>query len=83
MVIYNRYIITVSILLLLTAVILIALGIDSLEIHLTTYIIEALIVTELYRHLMPRARPGLNIVSIILLAGFLVMVALRVIKILA
>ena len=38
---------------------------------------------KLYRYLMPQARRGLSIVSIVLLGSFLLLLALRVISILA
>ena len=81
--IYNNYILIVAILFLLTTVILVATGQNSLDIYYTVYIIEALIVTELYVYFNTKARRGLNFVSTILFAGFLFIVALQVIKILA
>jgi len=81
--IYNNYILIVAILFLLTTVILVATGQNSLDIYYTVYIIEALIVTELYVYFNTKARRGLNLVSAILLAGFLFIVALQVTKILA
>ncbi len=81
--IYNNYILIVAILFLLTTVSLVATGQNSLDIYYTVYIIEALIVTELYVYFSAKARRGLNFVSAILLAGFLFIVALQVTKILA
>ncbi len=81
--IYNRYIITVAILLLLTTVILVATGQNSLESYYITYVIEALIVTELYVHLNSRARRGLNQVSIMLFLGFVIVLSLQVLRLLA
>ena len=78
--IYNRYIMTVAILLLLTSVLLVAFGIDSLDIYGVSFVIEALIVTEIYRYSMPRARRALNIISIMLLCIFLLILGLEVIK---
>ena len=80
--IYNRYIITVAVLLLLTTVILVAFGIDSVEIYYISYIMETLLVTELYRYLSPQARRALTRVSIVLLGIFLLIVVLQVIRIL-
>jgi hypothetical protein len=79
--IYNSYILIVAVLLLLTTVILVALRQNSLDIYYTVYIIEALVVTELYVYLNAKARRGLTMVSIILFSGFLVIVSLQVIKI--
>ena len=80
--IYNNYILTIAILLLLTTVILIALGQNSLDVYYNIYVIEALIITELYAYFNAKARRGLNFVSAILFAGFLFIVFLEVIKIL-
>jgi len=61
--IYNSYILIIAVLLLLTTVILVAIGQNSLDIYYTIYIIEALIVTELYVYLNAKARRGLTMVS--------------------
>ena len=68
--IYNRYILTVALIILLTTVILIATGQNSLDIYFTVYVIEALITTELYAYFNNKARRGLTTVSTILLGGF-------------
>ena len=81
--IYNNYILIIALLLLLTTIILIATGQNSLDIYYTIYIIEALIVTELYVYFNAKARRGLNLVSAVLFGGFLLVVSLGVIKILA
>lgn len=80
--IYNEYILTVATLLLITTVILVATGQDKLDIYYTLYIIETLIVTELYVYLNPKSRRGLNLVSLFLFCGFMVIVATKVIEIL-
>jgi len=80
--IYNNYIILVASLLLLTTVILAAYGVNSLDIYYTLYVIEALIVTELYVYFNARARRGLTVVSTVLFAGFLVIVSSAVLNIL-
>ncbi len=81
--IYNNYILIVAILFLLTTVSLVAMGQNALDIYYSIYIIEALIVTELYVYFNAKARRGLNFVSAILFGGFLFIVSLQVIKILA
>ncbi len=81
--IYNSYILIITVLLLLTTVILVALEQNSLDIYYTIYVIEALIVTELYVYFNAKARQGLNLVTYILFGGFLGIVALQVISILA
>ena len=80
--IYNSYILTVASLLLLTTVILSALGQNSLEVYFMLYILEALAVTELYVYLSAKARRGLNSVSVILFFGFMVIVLQKVVTIL-
>ena len=81
--IYNNYILIIAVLLLLTTVILVATGQNSLDIYYTVYIIEALIVTELYVYFNAKARRGLSLVSTILFGSFLVIVSLQVIKLVA
>ena len=81
--IYNSYILIIAVLLLLTTVILVATGQNSLDIYYTIFVIEALIVTELYVYFNAKARRGLTMVSTILLGGFLVVVSLQVFKMLA
>lgn len=80
--IYNNYILTIAILLLLTTVILIAVGQTSLNVYYTLYIIEALAVTELYAYLNNKARRGLTFVGTILFASFIVVLSFEIIKIL-
>jgi len=80
--IYNSYIITITTLLLLTTVILAALGQRHLESFYTAYIIEAIVVTEIYVHFSSRARRGLNMANSLLFIGFLFILSLQIIKIL-
>ena len=80
--IYNRYILIVAILLLLTTVILIATGQNSIDIFYTVYIIEAFIVTELFVYFNTKARRGLALLSYILFGGFVVVLCAEAIKIL-
>jgi len=79
---YNSYILIVAVLLLLTTVILAAIGQEALAVYYTIYILEDLVVTELYVYFNSKARRGLSLVSAILFGGFLVIVSLEVIKIL-
>ena len=78
--IYNRYIITVAIVLLSTTVLLIALGQTSLDIYYSIYVIEALIVTELFVCFNKKSRQALNIVGIMLFGGFGIVLCLQVLK---
>ncbi|HEY41210.1 MAG TPA: hypothetical protein G4O18_05055 [Dehalococcoidia bacterium] len=79
--IYNSYLLFVAGLLLLTTVILAACNVDSLDVYYTLYVVEALIVTELYVYFSSRARRSLTVVGTLLFAGFLVIVASAVLKI--
>jgi hypothetical protein len=81
--IFNSYILIVSIALLSTTIILAALGQQILDIYYTLYIIEALIITELYVYLNARARRSLNAVSLLLFGGFLIIIVQQVAAILA
>jgi len=80
---YNRYILTVAIILLLTTVIMIAAGQNSLDIYFTVYVIEALVITELYVYINNKARRGLTYVSTVLFGGFTIALCLQIVRILA
>lgn len=77
--IYNVYVLIVSALLMLTTVILVALGQSSLAVYYSSYIIEALVVTEMFAYFIPKARRGLNLVSATLFGGFMVVICLQII----
>ena len=81
--IYNNYVITIASLLLLTTVILAAVGVNSLDVYYTCYVVEALIITELYVYFNARARRSLAVVSAVLFAGFMVILLSTTLKILA
>ncbi len=68
--------------LLLTTIALIASGQESLDLYYTVYIIEALVITELYVHFNTRARRGLTLVSVVLFVGFTVIMGSLVFRIL-
>ena len=80
--IYNRYVLTVALLLLITTVILIMTGQNSLSIYYSVYMLEALLVTELYVYFNNKARRGLTYVSTILFGGFAVALCFNIINIL-
>ena len=81
--IYNRYIITLTTILMLSTVILLAIGQNSLATFFTIYVIEALMLTELYVHFNSRARRGLGIISSFLFIAFILILSLEAIKILS
>ena len=80
--IYNNYILTVALLLLVTTPILVAMGQSSLEVFYTVFIIEALVVTELYVYLSGKVRRQLNLVSVILFGNFSLIVLANIVKLL-
>ena len=79
--IYNRYIISLALLFMLTTVILSASE-QSLDLYFSLYLIECLILTLLFSQLNPRARGGLNRIGYVLFVGFLSLVAIKVVEIL-
>lgn len=83
MTLYNRYVLTVAPFLLLTTIIMIATGQTSLDIYFTVYVIEALVITELYVYINNKARRGLAYVSTILFGGFIIVLCLQIVRILA
>jgi len=78
--VYNTYVLTLAVLLLTATVVLTALGVNSLDIYFTSYVIASLAVTELFAHLNSKARHGLSFIAVILLFCFLIMVSLYVTK---
>ena len=80
--IYNNYILIIALLFLLTTVILVAIGQKSLDVYYSLYVIEALIVTQLYVYFNVKARRGLNVVSTMLFGGFLVVAVSKILGIL-
>ena len=78
--IYNNYILTVALLFLVTTPILVAMGQNGLEVFYTVFIIEALMVTELYVYLSGKVRRQLNLVSVILFGNFSLIVMANIIK---
>jgi hypothetical protein len=58
-------------------------GQNDLGLYLTINIIAYLVITLLYVYLNPRARRALNSVGAVLLGGIMVIVALKVMEIIA
>ena len=79
--IYNRYILTLALLFTIINVIMISLGQKSLDVYFAVLAIASLVVSLLYVHFSPGARRALNAVAVAFFAGFLVVVALKVINI--
>lgn len=79
---YNRYIVSLGVILLLTTVLLSVWGQTRLDLYFSIYLLESLILTTLFIHLAPRARKGLEMLGYVLFAGFLVIVTLKVVEML-
>lgn len=78
--IYNQYIVTVAITLLITTVILAAVGQNSVEVYYSFYVIEALIITELFIYFNRKLRRSLSIVSTALFTGFILILGFQIFK---
>lgn len=77
--IYNRYILILAALLMISTIVLAATGQNSLATYYTVYVIEALLLTELYIYFNSRARRGLGVVSGFLFTAFVVILFLEVV----
>ena len=82
MTLYNRYIFIMALILSITTLVFGIVAVSSLGLCLTIYVIESLILTELFIHLNPKAKRSLSRVNIILFGLFLMIVALKVAEIL-
>ena len=79
--IYNKYIVSLVLASGAINILLALLGQNSLEIYFIINVIAYLAITMLYAYLNPRARRALNTIGVVLFAGFLVIVSLKVMKI--
>ena len=78
--IYNRYVVTVAVVLLVTTLLLIIAGQAKLDLYFSIYVIEALIVTELFIYFSKKSRRALNIIGIILFGSFAFIFCLQVLE---
>ena len=81
--IYNKYLISLVLAACLINISLAFAGQNDLELYFTVNIITYLVITLLYVYFNPRARRALNTISAVLLAGFMVIVVLKVMVILS
>ena len=81
MTIYNRYILSMLFFLLITTVVMIAVGYSAIETYYTIYITEAFNITELFVYFSNEARRRLTWVGAVLFVGFLLVLSLEVIRI--
>jgi len=79
---YNRYLITLSAVLALSTTVLAAYDVRQLDAYYSVFVIEMLVVTLLFGYLHPRAARALAGLSYALVAGFLLIVAIKVATIL-
>ena len=80
--IFNRFIISLVIAFGVLNGVMAFMGQSDISVYFIVDAIAFLIITLLYVHLNPRARGALNAVSIVVFAGFLVIVTMKVIEIL-
>ena len=81
--IYNKYIVSLALASGLINTSLAFLGQNDLGIYFIINVLAYLVITLLYAYLNPRARRALNTVSVVLFAGFMVIVSLKVMEILS
>jgi hypothetical protein len=81
--IYNRYIFLLVVAFSSINILLAFLGQNDLVNYFVINIIAYLVITLLFVYLNPKARMALNTISVVLFAGFIVIVALKVTEILS
>ena len=80
--IYNRYIVILLLASSLIDVLLAYAKQTDIAVYFTVSVIAYLIITVLFIYLSPRTRRTLSMVSIVFLAGFMVVVVLKVMEVL-
>jgi len=81
--IYNRYIISLVLATSLISTVLAFLAEEDIAIYFTANIIAYLVITMLYVHFNSGVRRALNSIAIVFFAGFLAIVAMKVVEILS
>ncbi len=81
--IYNKYIISLALASGLINTTLAYLGQTDLGLYFTVNIIAYLVITLLYVYLNPRARGALNTVGVVFFAGFMVVIAIKVMELIS
>jgi hypothetical protein len=79
---YNKLLFSLALAFGLVNTLLAFLGVNDLSIYFVVSAIAYLIITLVYVHLNPRARSALNSLSLIIFAGFMLIVAVKVVEIL-
>jgi len=81
--IYNKYVISLALVTCLISTVLAFLGEEDITVYFTANVIAYLTITLLYVYFNPGARRALNTVAVVFFAGFLVIVAMKVVEILS
>ncbi len=81
--IYNKYIVSLVLASCLINTSLAFLGQNDLAIYFVINVLAYLVITLLYVYLNPRAKRALNAVGAVFFAGFMVIIALKVMEILS
>ena len=78
--IYNKYVLSLVLTFGLINTLLAFAGQNNLEIYVVLNIIAYLVITLLYVNLNPRAKRALKTITTVLFAGFILIVALKVME---
>jgi len=81
--IYNRYVASLAVATCLATAVLTFLGQEKIAVYFAVNVVTYLVITLLYVYLNPRARKALSTVGVVFSAGFLVIVALKVVEIMS
>ena len=81
--IYNRYVVYLALSACLINTLLAFWGQKYLGVYFTVNVIAYLVITLLYIYMNPRARRALDTIGYVLFGGFMVIVTLKVMEILA
>ena len=79
--IFNKYIVSLALVSCLINTLLVFFGQNDLEIYFVINLIAYLVITLLYVYFNPRARRTLNTIGIVLFAGFMVIIVIKVMEI--
>jgi hypothetical protein len=81
--VFNQYLIFITISSCLINIILAATGQNDLTLYITLNIIVFLVITLLHVYLNPRARRSLSAIALVLFVGFMAIVLIKVVNVLA
>ncbi len=81
MALYNRYVLSLALVICITTVVFAIIAISSLGLAFAVYVVECLVLTEFFIHLDPRARRNLSRVNYLLLALMMALVTVKLIEV--